>query len=76
MIEAQMESLNPAVEERAETYPDASLLMAQPGVGEVTGLAFIPTMGGASRFAAGAAGAYTTLQEGPVALPEPWNLIT
>lgn len=50
MFEAQMESLNSAVKEVAEAYPAARLLMTQPGVGPVTALAFILTIGDVLRF--------------------------
>jgi len=50
MFEAQMESLNSAVKKVAEAYPDARLLMTQPGVGLVAALAFILTIGEVLRF--------------------------
>jgi transposase len=52
-----LDQLNPSIEEldravtrEAESRPDAVCLMAQPGVGPVTALAFVLTVGPVSRF--------------------------
>jgi transposase len=50
MLEGQLESLNQAVTEVAEIYPSVRLLMTQPGVGPVTALAFVVTIGDVQRF--------------------------
>ena len=50
MLEGQLESLNQAVTEVAEADPSARLLMTQPGVGPVTALAFVLTIGDVRRF--------------------------
>jgi transposase len=50
MLEGQIETLNQAVAEVAETYPEARLLRTQPGVGPVTALAFLLTIGNVRRF--------------------------
>ena len=50
MLEGQLESLNQAVIEVAEADPSARLLMTQPGVGPVTVLAFVLTVGDVRRF--------------------------
>jgi transposase len=50
MLEGQLESLNQAVVAVAETYPSVRLLMTQPGVGPVTALAFVLTIGDVGRF--------------------------
>jgi transposase len=49
-LEEQIELLSEAVAEVAETYPSAGLLMTQPGVGPVTALAFVLTIGDVRRF--------------------------
>jgi transposase len=49
-LEEQIEVLNQAVTEVAETYPSVRLLMTQPGVGPVTALAFVVTIGDVGRF--------------------------
>ena len=50
MLEGQLELLNQAVAEVAEAYPSVRLLMTQPGVGPVTALAFVLTIGDVGRF--------------------------
>jgi len=50
MLEGQIELLNQAVAEVAETYPAVRLLMTQPGVGPITALAFVLTIGDVGRF--------------------------
>lgn len=51
MLEAQIEPLDRAVAELAAENSQARLLMTQPGVGPVTALAFVLTVGDVSRFA-------------------------
>ena len=51
MLEEQIESLNQAMAQLAESYPEARLLMTQPGVGPNTALAFVLTIGDVGRFA-------------------------
>lgn len=50
MLEAQIEPLDAAVAELAAENSQARLLMTQPGVGPVTALAFVLTVGEVSRF--------------------------
>ena len=50
VVEPQIEQLDKAVEQVAETNPKAVLLMSQPGVGPITALAFVMTIGEAARF--------------------------
>jgi transposase len=50
MVESQVESLDQAVEQAAKADAQARLLMTQPGVGPVTALAFVVTIGDVSRF--------------------------
>jgi transposase len=50
ILEGQIELLNQAVAEVAEAYPSVRLLMTQPGVGPVTALAFVLTIGEVGRF--------------------------
>ena len=45
MLDAQLESLDDAVTRVAKEYPGVPLLMSQPGVGAVTALAFVLTLG-------------------------------
>ncbi len=52
-LDQQIQSLDLAVIEAAEKDPNARLLMTQPGVGPVTSLAFVLTMGDVSRFRRG-----------------------
>ncbi len=53
LLDQQIGSLDMAVKEAAEKDPNARLLMTQPGVGPVTSLAFVLTMGDVSRFPRG-----------------------
>ncbi len=52
-LDGKIASLDLAVKEAAEQNEDARLLMTQPGVGPVTSLAFVLTMGDVSRFPRG-----------------------
>ncbi len=52
-LDGKIASLDLAVKEAAEQNEDARLLMTQPGVGPVTALAFVLTMGDVSRFPRG-----------------------
>lgn len=49
-LNPSIEALNQAVEREAERHPEARLLMRQPGVGPVTALAFVLTVGPVERF--------------------------
>lgn len=53
MLEKQVAELDLAVERAAGNDPQARLLMTQPGVGPVTALAFVVTIGDVSRFKRG-----------------------
>ena len=53
MLNAQIELLDQAVVEAAEKNEKARLLMTQPGVGPITSLAFVLTMGDVRRFQRG-----------------------
>lgn len=53
LLEEQIGKLNRAMEQAAESHPQARLLMTQPGVGPNTALAFVLTMGDVARFARG-----------------------
>jgi transposase len=53
MLDQQIESLDLAVKEAAEKDAQARLLMTQPGVGPVTSLAFVLTLGDVKRFPRG-----------------------
>jgi transposase len=53
MLDAQLDSLNDAVTRVAQEYPGVPLLMSQPGVGAVTALAFVLTLGDVHRFPRG-----------------------
>ena len=53
MLDQQVQSLDLAVAEAAKNDPNAQLLMTQPGVGPVTSLAYVLTMGDVSRFPRG-----------------------
>lgn len=53
MLDQQIQSLDLAVKQAAEQNSQARLLMTQPGVGPVTSLAFVLTMGDVSRFPRG-----------------------
>jgi transposase len=50
VVEPQVEQLDKAVEQAAAANPQAQLLMSQPGVGPITALAFVLTIGEVSRF--------------------------
>jgi transposase len=50
VVEPQIEQLDKAVEQVAKANPQAVLLMTQPGVGPITSLAFVVTIGDVSRF--------------------------
>jgi transposase len=52
-MDEQIAELDRAVLEAAEANPQARLLMTQPGVGPVTSLAFVLTIGDVSRFQRG-----------------------
>jgi len=52
-LDAQVKVLDAAVEEAAEQNPQARLLRTQPGVGAITALAFVVTLGDVNRFARG-----------------------
>ena len=53
MLDEQIASLDQAVEEIAQKDEKARLLMTQPGVGPITSMAFVLTMGDVSRFPRG-----------------------
>jgi len=53
MLDQQVGKLDQAVQHAAEENPQAKLLMTQPGVGPNTALAFVLTIGDASRFPRG-----------------------
>jgi transposase len=53
MLDGQLEALNDAVTQVAKEYADVRLLMSQPGVGAVTALAFVLTVGDVRRFPRG-----------------------
>jgi transposase len=53
MFDQQIAPLDAAVKTEAERDPRARLLMTQPGVGPVTSLAYVLTMGDVGRFARG-----------------------
>jgi transposase len=53
MLEHQVAELDVAVERAARSNAQARLLMTQPGVGPVTALAFVVTIGDVSRFPRG-----------------------
>lgn len=52
-LEEQIQPLDRAVEEAARQNRQAQLLMSQPGVGPITALAFVLTLGEVSRFRRG-----------------------
>ncbi len=52
-LDGSIRELHAAVEQQARQHPQAALLMTHPGVGPVTSLAFVLTIGPASRFARG-----------------------
>jgi transposase len=49
-LDRQVGELDQAVSRAAEQHPQAQLLMSQPGVGPITSLAFVLTIGDVSRF--------------------------
>jgi transposase len=53
MLDEQIGKLDRAVQQAADQHPQAKLLMTQPGVGPNTALAFVLTIGDASRFQRG-----------------------
>jgi len=53
MLDEQIGKLDRAVQQAAEENPQSKLLMTQPGVGPNTALAFVLTIGDASRFPRG-----------------------
>ena len=53
MLDEQIGKLDGAVQQAAEQNPQSKLLMTQPGVGPNTALAFVLTIGDASRFRRG-----------------------
>jgi transposase len=53
MLNAQLDRLDQAVVEAAEKNEKARLLMTQPGVGPITSMAFVLTMGDVNRFQRG-----------------------
>lgn len=53
MLDSQVEKLDEAVEQIAASDRQAQLLMTQPGVGPVTALAFVVTIGDVRRFKRG-----------------------
>lgn len=53
LLDQQIASLDQAVQKAAEQNENAKLLMTQPGIGPVTSLAFVLTMGDVSRFPRG-----------------------
>jgi transposase len=50
-LNEQIGKLDEAAQQAAEQHPQARLLMTQPGVGPITSLAFVLTLGDVSRFA-------------------------
>jgi transposase len=52
-LDGSIRELQAAVEQQARQHPGAALLMTHPGVGPVTSLAYVLTIGPASRFARG-----------------------
>jgi len=53
MLDEQIAPLDQAVAESAENHEQARLLMTQPGVGPVTAMAYVLTMGDVQRFRRG-----------------------
>jgi transposase len=49
-LDRQVDELDRAVKRAADEHPQARLLMTQPGVGPITSLAFVLTIGDVSRF--------------------------
>src|SRR5919197_980200 len=52
-LDQQIDKLDAAVKRAADENPQARLLMTQPGVGPITSLAFVLTLGDVSRFKRG-----------------------
>ena len=52
-LDPQIAELNTAVEQAAQQNPRAQLLMTQPGVGPITALAYVVTIGDPTRFQRG-----------------------
>jgi transposase len=52
-LDPQIRQLDEAIERAAQENPRAQLLMTQPGVGPITALAYVLTMGDVSRFQRG-----------------------
>ena len=52
-LDAQIAPLDRAAQQAAEQNPQARLLLTQPGVGPITALAFVLTIGDVTRFARG-----------------------
>ena len=52
-LDQQITPLDEAAQQAAEQNPEAQLLMTQPGVGPITALAFVLTLGEVSRFPRG-----------------------
>jgi len=52
-LDEQIKTLDEAVEQAAKENPQAALLMTQPGVGPITALAFVLTLGDVRRFRRG-----------------------
>jgi transposase len=53
LLDGQLAMLKDAVTQVAKQYPEVQLLMSQPGVGAVTALAFVLTIGDVRRFQRG-----------------------
>src|SRR2546425_1418376 len=53
MLNQQIGTLDQAVQQAADQHPQAKLLMTQPGVGPITALAYVLTLGDVSRFPRG-----------------------
>jgi transposase len=49
-LDRELKELDEAAQRAAEEHPQARLLMTQPGVGRITALAFVLTIGDVSRF--------------------------
>jgi transposase len=49
-LDAQIAPLDRAAQQAAEQDPQARLLLTQPGVGPITALAFVVTIGAVTRF--------------------------
>ena len=50
MLDSQIAKLDIAAERAAREHPQARLLVTQPGVGPITALAFVVTMGDVGAF--------------------------